>query len=91
MIGSAQVTAGIGEWTGISGAAMQNGDGTSTMEYRGTIYSPQRAGKARMWTVLVTRIEAIAAGTDDKAPNLGPHCRLVRLLLRHPDACAAAG
>jgi hypothetical protein len=45
LIGSAQFTGGTGKWAGISGAALltgrQNGDGTSTIEYRGMVYLPQ--------------------------------------------------
>ena len=45
MIGFAQFTGGTGKWAGITGDAMvtgkQNGDGTASLEYRGTIYRPQ--------------------------------------------------
>lgn len=45
MVGFAQFTGGTGEWAGITGAAFltgrQNGDGTSTLIYEGTIYVPQ--------------------------------------------------
>jgi hypothetical protein len=45
MIGFAQFTGGTGKWTGLTGDAFftgrQNGDGTATIEYRGTIYLPQ--------------------------------------------------
>lgn len=42
MIGFAHFTGGTGNWSGITGDAMltgkQNGDGTATIVYRGTIY-----------------------------------------------------
>lgn len=45
LIGFAQFTGGTGAWTGITGAAFftgeQNGDGTATLRYRGTIYVPR--------------------------------------------------
>ncbi len=45
MVGFAQFTGGTGKWTGITGDALitgkQNGDGTATLDYRGTIYIPK--------------------------------------------------
>lgn len=45
MIGIAHFTGGTGKWSGITGDAMltgkQNGDGTATLVYRGTIYLPR--------------------------------------------------
>ncbi len=45
MVGFAQFTGGTGRWSGITGDALftgkQNGDGTATLEYRGTIYIPR--------------------------------------------------
>lgn len=42
MIGYAQFTGGTGKWAGICGDALmtgfQNGDGTASLDYRGTIY-----------------------------------------------------
>lgn len=45
LIGSAQFTGGTGKWAGITGAARltgkQNGDGSTTVDYRGSVYLPQ--------------------------------------------------
>lgn len=45
LIGYAQFTGGTGKWTGLTGAALltgrQNGDGTTTLDYRGTVYLPE--------------------------------------------------
>ena len=45
LIGYAQFTGGTGKWTGLAGAALltgrQNGDGTTTLEYHGTVYLPR--------------------------------------------------
>jgi hypothetical protein len=45
MIGFSQFTSGTGKWTGLTGDAFftgrQNGDGTATVNYRGTIYLPR--------------------------------------------------
>lgn len=45
LIGSAQFTGGTGKWAGITGAALltgrQNGDGSMTADYRGSVYLPQ--------------------------------------------------
>jgi hypothetical protein len=45
MIGFAQFTGGTGQWTNLTGHAFftgkQNGDGTATVNYRGTFYLPQ--------------------------------------------------
>ena len=44
MIGFAQFNGGTGKWSGISGDAVvsgkQNGDGTASLVYRGTVYLP---------------------------------------------------
>lgn len=44
IIGHAEFTGGTGKWIGLSGAALltgrQNGDGSATLEYRGTVYVP---------------------------------------------------
>ncbi len=45
LIGFAQFTGGTGKWTGLTGSAFftgwQNGDGTATLDYRGTVYLPR--------------------------------------------------
>lgn len=45
MIGFAHFSGGTGNWSGVTGDAMlsgkQNGDGTATIVYRGTIYLPE--------------------------------------------------
>lgn len=45
LIGFAQFTGGTGKWKGLTGSAFftgwQNGDGTATLDYRGTVYLPR--------------------------------------------------
>ncbi len=45
LIGYAQFTGGTGKWAGLTGDALvtgvQNGDGTASLDYRGTIYRPR--------------------------------------------------
>ncbi|MEN8375198.1 MAG: hypothetical protein ABFS34_07090 [Gemmatimonadota bacterium] len=45
LIGFAQFTGGTGKWAGLAGSAFftgwQNGDGTATLDYRGTVYLPR--------------------------------------------------
>ncbi len=45
MIGYAQFTGGTGKWSGLCGDALmtgvQNGDGTASLDYQGTIYRPR--------------------------------------------------
>ena len=45
MIGFAQLSSGTGKWAGITGNAFmtgkQNGDGTATLDFRGTVYLPK--------------------------------------------------
>ncbi|MFQ5733853.1 MAG: hypothetical protein ACE5KM_18090, partial [Planctomycetaceae bacterium] len=45
LAGYAQFTGGTGKWNGLTGVAFltgkQNGDGTTTVEYRGTVYLPR--------------------------------------------------
>lgn len=45
LIGYAQFTGGTGKWEGLTGASLftarQNGDGTATVDYYGTVYLPR--------------------------------------------------